>query len=133
MKLIYPAILTPFSDASGGYVVDFPDLQGCVTEGKTLAEALEMGVDAASGWVLDELEDGNKIPAPSSITDIIPPAGSFVNLFVLDMDSYSEKYGSQSIRTNVTIPAWLKTFGEKQNLNFSKVLQDALLEKESIK
>jgi hypothetical protein len=48
------------------------------------------------------------------------------------MDSYSEKYGSQSIRTNVTIPAWLKTFGEKQNINFSKVLQDALLEKESI-
>ncbi|WP_029502479.1 type II toxin-antitoxin system HicB family antitoxin [Lachnoclostridium phytofermentans] len=133
MKLIYPAILTPFSDDSGGFVVEFPDLQGCITEGKTLAEALEMGVDAASGWVLDELEDGNKIPAPSNITDIIPPAGSFVNLFVLDMDSYSEKYGSQSIRTNVTIPAWLKTFGEKQNLNFSKVLQDALLEKESIK
>lgn len=49
------------------------------------------------------------------------------------MDSYSEKYGSQSIRTNATIPAWLKTFGEKQNINFSKVLQDALLEKESIK
>lgn len=133
MKLIYPAILTPFSDGSGGYVVEFPDLPGCVTEGKNLIESFEMGVDAASGWVLDELEDGNKIPAASDITKIQPPAGSFVNLFVLDMESYSEKYGSQSIRTNVTIPAWLKTFGEKQNLNFSKVLQDALLEKESIK
>lgn len=133
MKLIYPAILTPFSDGAGGYVVEFPDLQGCVTEGSTLSEALEMGVDAASGWVLDELEDGNKIPAATDISFIQPPAGSFVNLFVLDMDSYSEKYGVQSIRTNVTIPAWLKTFGEKQNLNFSKVLQDALLEKEGIK
>jgi len=133
MKLIYPAILTPFSDGSGGYVVEFPDLQGCVTEGKALADALEMGIDAASGWVLDELEDGNKIPAATEISKIQTPVGSFVNLFVLDMDAYSEKYGSQSIRTNVTIPAWLKTFGEKQNLNFSKVLQDALLEKESIK
>ncbi|NLZ82764.1 MAG: HicB family protein [Clostridiales bacterium] len=133
MKLIYPAILTPYSDESGGYVVEFPDLQGCVTEGKTLADALEMGIDAASGWILDELEDGNTIPVATEIVKIQPPVGSFVNLFVLDMDAYSEKYGSQSIRTNVTIPAWLKTFGEKQNLNFSKVLQDALLEKESIK
>lgn len=73
------------------------------------------------------------IGGTTEIAKIQPPAGSFVNLFVLDMDTYSEKYGSQSIRINVTIPAWLKTFGEKQNLNFSKVLQDALLEKESIK
>lgn len=98
MKLIYPAILTPFTDGSGGYVVEFPDLQGCVTEGINLGEALEMGIDAASGWVLDELEDGNKIPTATDITKILPPVGSFVNLFVLDMDSYSEKYGSQSIR-----------------------------------
>lgn len=131
MKLIYPAILTPFTDGSEGYVVEFPDLKGCVTEGSTLAEALDMGVDAASGWILDELEDGNKIPSASNYDNVISPAGSFVNLFVLDMVSYSEKYSHHSVRTNVTIPAWLKTFGEKQNINFSKVLQEALLEKES--
>lgn len=34
MKLIYPAVFYPFSDGSGGYVVEFPDLPGCVTEGK---------------------------------------------------------------------------------------------------
>jgi len=129
MKLIYPGILTPFSDGTGGYVVEFPDLPGCVTEGNTLSDALDMGVDAASGWVLDELEDGNKIPVASDIISVKPPLGSFVNLFVLDMDSYHEKYGSQSVRTNVTLPAWLKSFAEKQNINFSKVLQDALLEK----
>lgn len=133
MKLIYPGILTPFSDGSEGYVVEFPDLPGCVTEGHSLEEALEMGTDAASGWVLDELEDGNKIPDASDMANIKVPSGSFVNLFVLDMVSYSEKYGYQSVRTNVTIPAWLKTFGEKQNLNFSKVLQEALLEKQSKK
>ena len=132
MKLIYPAILTPYSDGTSGYVVEFPDLHGCVTGGNSLANALEMGTDAACGWILGELEDGNKIPPASDIHQIKAPIDSFVNLFVLDMDSYSEKYGSQSIRTNVTIPAWLKTFGEKQNINFSKVLQDALLEKESI-
>lgn len=49
MKLIYLGILTPFSDGTGGYVVEFPNLKGCVTEGGSLADALEMGVDAASG------------------------------------------------------------------------------------
>ncbi len=52
MKLIYPAVFKPFSDQSGGYVVEFPDLPGCVTEGKDLEEAIEMGIDAASGWIL---------------------------------------------------------------------------------
>ena len=122
MKLVYPAILTPFSDGSGGYVVEFPDLKGCVTEGNNLADAIELGVDAASGWILDELEDGNKIPVASDNAHIQVPTDSFVNLLVLDMESYSEKYGSQSVRKNITIPAWLNSFGEKQNINFSKVL-----------
>ena len=57
MKMIYPAVFYPYSDNSGGYVVEFPDLPGCVTGGKNLEEAMEMAVDAASGWVLDELEE----------------------------------------------------------------------------
>ncbi len=126
MKLVYPAIFTPCKDLPG-YTVEVPDLPGCVTEGRDLVEAIEMGVDAASGWILDEMEDGNDYPAPSSISSISCPDGSFVNLLVLDMDSYSEKYGSRTVRKNITIPAWLNTYGEKKCINFSKVLQDALL------
>lgn len=51
----------------------------------------------------------------------------FLNYLVLDIDAYAEKYGSKAVRKNITIPAWLNTFGEKKNLNFSKVLQDALM------
>ena len=60
MKLIYPAIFTPCT-SHNGYTVEVPDLPGCVSEGKTLEEAIAMGTDAASGWVLDELEDGNRV------------------------------------------------------------------------
>ncbi len=127
MKLIYPAIFTPCEESSG-YTVEVPDLPGCVSEGATLVEAIEMGTDAASGWVLGELEDGNDIPAPSDHQDIALPDGSFINLLVLDMDAYSEKYGAKSIRKNITIPAWLNTYGENHNLNFSKLLQDSLLQ-----
>ncbi len=50
----------------------------------------------------------------------------FVSLLSLDMDAYAAKYGSKSIRKNLTIPAWLNTFAEQKKLNVSKVLQDAL-------
>ena len=87
MKLVYPAIFTPYEDGSGGYMVEFPDLQGCVTGGDDLAEAIFMAEDAARGWVLTELEDGKKEPNASNVKDIVVPDGSMVNLVALDMDA----------------------------------------------
>ena len=86
-----------------------------------------MAEDAASGGVLDELEDGNAAPAASPIETIRVEQGAFVNLLVLDMDAYAEKYGSKAVRKNLTIPAWLNTFAEKHQVNFSQVLTDALM------
>ncbi len=126
MKLLYPAVFTAFEDGTGGYVVEFPDLQGCVTEGYSLQEAMEMAEDAASGWILSELEDGNRIPVPSRYEDI-EKNGKMVNLILLDIDAYAEKYGNKAVRKNLTIPAWLNTYAERNNINYSKVLQDALL------
>ncbi len=126
MKLLYPAVFKPFSDGSGGYVVEFPDLPGCVTEGRNLQEAMEMAADAASGWILGELEDGEKVP-PASPYETIPNENVMVNMILLDIDSYAEKYGEKAVRKNLTLPAWLNTFAEKNNINYSKVLQDALM------
>lgn len=125
MKLVYPALFSPWEEGNG-YTVEFPDLPGCVTEGATLAEAIEMAEDAASGWILGELEDGNAIPAASSPASISVADGDFLSAVVLDMDTYAEKYGSKAVRKNLTIPAWLNTFAESQKLNFSQVLTEAL-------
>lgn len=125
MKLVYPAVFRPCEEHEG-YTVIVPDLPGCVTEGATLADAILMAEDAASGWVLDELEDGNIAPAASPADSISLKPGEFVNLLVLDMDSYAEKYGTKAVRKNLTIPAWLNTFAEKRSINFSQVLTDAL-------
>ena len=127
MKLIYPAIFTPCEEKEG-FTVVVPDLPGCVSEGDSLINAIDMGTDAACGWVLGKLEDGNPIPAPTPYEQVHAEAGSIVNLLVLDMDSYAEKYGDKAVRKNITIPAWLNTYGEAHNLNFSKVLQDALIQ-----
>ena len=127
MKLIYPAVFYPYTDGSGGDVVEFPDLPGCVTGGDNLEEALEMAVDAASGWVLGELEDGNLVPNASKYESVKPEEGGQVNMILLDIDAYAERYGEKAVRKNVTIPAWLNTYAEKQKLNFSQILQEALL------
>jgi predicted RNase H-like HicB family nuclease len=123
MQLTYPAI---FYEGEGGFAVEVPDLPGCVSGGATLAEAIIMGTDAASGWVLTELEDGRPKPKASSIGDIHPEKGGFVSMLVLDMDAYAEKYGNKAVRKNLTIPAWLNTFAEAKHINFSQVLQDSL-------
>lgn len=125
--MVYPAVLYPFSDGSGGYVVEFPDLPGCVTEGRNLEEAILMGTDAASGWILDELEEGNTVPGASAYNEVPVREGGMVSLFTLDIEAYAEKYGEKSVRKNLTIPAWLNTFAEKNNINFSQILQDALM------
>ena len=123
MKLTYPAI---FYEGEGGFSVEVPDLPGCTSGGATLAEAIIMGTDAASGWVLTELEDGKPAPKASPIKKIRPDTGGFVSMLVLDMDTYTEKYGNKAVRKNLTIPAWLNTFAEEKNINFSQVLQESL-------
>lgn len=129
MKLVYPAIFSPL-DNNDGYCVTVPDLPGCVTEGENLSHSITMAVDAASGWVLDELEDGNPAPKASKITDIkTESTDDFVSLIVLDMDEYVEKFGKKAVRKNCTIPAWLNTMCENADINFSAVLQDGLMDK----
>ena len=125
MRLVYPALFEPWENGTG-FTVTVPDLPGCVTEGENLADAIEMAQDAASGWVLDELEDGKSIPKSSVMNDIHPEGNAFVSLLSLDMDSYAAKYGNKAVRKNLTIPAWLNTFAENQKINFSQVLTEAL-------
>ena len=119
-------VFTPYEDESGGYAVEFPDLTGCVTGGDSMAEAVFMAEDAASGWVLTELEDGNKAPEATAINEVATEEGQFVSLIALDMDAYAAKYGSNAVKKTLTIPAWLNTFVEQNGISCSKVLQDAL-------
>ncbi len=85
-----------------------------------------MAADAASGWILGEIEEGREYPRASSISDIAVSSDGIANLVVLDMDSYAEKYGTKAVRRNITIPAWLDTYVQKNNLSLSRVVQDNL-------
>ena len=124
-KLVYPAIFPPLRRARG-LRRHRPGFAWLCNRGKTLADAILMAEDAASGWVLDELEGGNTAPDASNLNTIQAGTGEFVNLLVLDIDAYAEKYGRKAVRKNLTIPAWLNTFAERQQVNFSQVLTDAV-------
>ena len=93
MKLVYPAIFTPLEE-SDGYCVTFPDLPGCVTQGASLADAIEMAADAASGWILDEIEDGNDIPQATVPYSIGLSANEFVSFILFDINCELQKSDS---------------------------------------
>ena len=134
LKLVYPACFYPCEELEGHYTAVVPDIPGCVTQGKDLADAIDMAVDAASLLILDMLEEGEEIPKPTLDADKIKleyPDG-FVNLIMLNMDEYAEKYGQKAVRKNLTIPSWLNTAAEKANVNFSNVLQSALIKELNI-
>ena len=127
MKLIYPAIFTPYFD-EGGYDVIVPDLPDCMASGDTLADAIEDAVNQASGVILSIMEKGGEVPPASEYSDVeLEDPDDFVSLIVLDMGAYSDAHAMKSVRKNITIPAWLNAYGEAHHVNFSRVLQEALL------
>jgi antitoxin HicB len=63
----YPMNLRPLSaDEGGGYLVEFPDLPGCMSDGETVAEALANAADAQATWLAAMREAGRPIPAPGA-------------------------------------------------------------------
>ena len=46
----------------GGYLVEFPDLPGCLTEGATVPDALTNAREALSGWLFVAIKHGDEIP-----------------------------------------------------------------------
>ena len=134
MQLVYPACFYPCEE--GGYTVIFPDLPGCVTEGDDLLEAMNNAIDAASGWLLFLIEDEKQqIPKSSDIKTIIPDEyeNGFVSLINIDLNEYSKKSGHKAIKKTLTIPAWLNSLAEENNVNFSQILQRALIDHLGIK
>lgn len=95
MKLVYPANF--YYEEDGGYSIEIPDLLGCVTQGDNLEEAMEMAQDVAQGWILTAIEEEEEIPKPSQIEQIKLEENGFKTLLLLDIDQYTEKYGTKKV------------------------------------
>ena len=135
MLAVYPAIFR--KAVEGGYVVFFPDFDNGATEGKTLNEAIEMAEDYMGTWLYDDFIKGRELPKATNINDIALEVKedekeyfveneSFKTLITLDIKKYVQECKSQTVRKNVSIPSWLNELAMNNNINFSKVLQEAL-------
>lgn len=124
MKYAYPAIMKQEND--GIYSVEFPDIDGCVTSGSSLPEAIEMAEDALCLMLYDMEEEGETIPAPSDLKTVQKSTDEIVSLVCCDTIEYRKLYNNKAVKKTLTIPAWLNTLAERADLNFSSVLQDAL-------
>jgi antitoxin HicB len=51
-------------EEGGGFLIEFPDLPGCMSDGETIEEAIENGVDAVTCWIAAARESGRPIPNP---------------------------------------------------------------------
>ena len=73
----YPFEIRPISaEDGGGYLVSFPDLPGCLSDGETPEEAIQNGRDALKSWLATAKEFGDAIPEPST-----QASGKFVQRF----------------------------------------------------
>lgn len=126
-KYAYPAIFTPESE--GGFSINFPDLEGCFTCGDDMADGLIMAADVLALVLYGYEKDGREIPSPSSEADISLQKGDFINFIACDTLEYRKMYSNKAVKKTLTIPEWLNESATAMNLNFSQILQEALLSK----
>jgi len=138
MNYVYPAIFYKEDDKIS---VIFPDLGNLATFGDNMADAMRMAQDACGLYLFTALRDGETFPVPTALSDINPTAvlknfemetaadSAFVNMVLVDMTEYAKQHSDKAVKKTLSIPMWLNTLCEEKSINFSKVLQDALLTK----
>lgn len=130
-KLFYPALFHETEE--GGFWVSFPDIPECMTQGEDMQQAYEMAVEAL-GLSLSSMEDDKEeIPKASSPRDVAMEEGSFLVVIEFDMAEYRRVHCSRAVKKTLSIPEWLNDIAIKQNVNFSQVLQEALMEKVGVR
>lgn len=127
MKEAYPIIMSKGKEYIIVYVPDFD----ANTQGKTVAEAMEMARDLIGILGIDMQDDGKELPKATSIDNVQADNGT-VTLVDVDFDEYRRKIEMRSVKKNCTIPSWLNYKAEKANINFSNVLQNALMKELNI-
>ncbi len=107
------------------YWAQFIDLKGCYSDGKTLAEAMENAKEAM-GLYLEVLEEYPK--CTMDIKDIKLQENQIISFVTIDLVEHKRKYENKSVKKTLSIPAWLNTIAEREKVNFSQVLQKALID-----
>jgi len=123
-KYVYPAKLT---NDDGNVMAEFPDLPNCFTEGETMIEAIELAEDALCMILCDMEDRAQPLPMPSDIGGIACEPGEVVAMIKADTVAYRKRTNSKAVKKTLTIPAWLNEMADRQKVNYSQILQEALI------
>lgn len=126
-KLFYPALFHTAEE--GGFWISFPDFADCLTQGESMEEAYDMAVAALGLCITDLLKEKSSLPEPSSPKDIALDPGAILLVVGFDLEEYRRKHNSKAIKKTLSIPEWLNEEALALNINFSAVLQEALIQK----
>ena len=122
-KYIYPAI---FDYADDGISVEFPDLPGCLPCAHNSEEAFKNAKEALGLHLWGMEQDGDPIPEPTPVEKLHPEPNQVVGLIEVWMPAFRESIESKAVKKTLTIPKWLNDLAEKENINFSHLLQSAI-------
>src|SRR5215475_1570583 len=88
-------------DADSDFGVSFPDFPGAITAGKTLDEARAMAEEALALHIEGLVEDGEAIPEPASLEEIMADPENRDGVAILvPVRSRAPK----AVRVNITLP-----------------------------
>lgn len=126
MVVAYPAIFTP--EENGGYLIEFPDIQGAFTgiNNDDLGYGMEMASEVLGLTVADYLESGDDLSEPTAVNKVKHKEGSFVTLVSTDVSKYLDS--QKLVKKTLTIPKWANQKAIKENINFSALLTKAILD-----
>ncbi len=127
-KLFYPAV---FHEGERGFWVSFPDIPECFTEGDNMEQTYEMAVDALGLALTSRKAEKEEIPVPSQPNQIEVEEGVLV-IIEFDMLEYMKRHNSKAVKKTLSIPEWLNEEAVAMGINFSQVLQEALMVKLNI-
>lgn len=122
-KLFYPAI---FHREGEGFWVTFPDFPECFTEGDNMELAYEMAVEALGLAITSRKMENQEIPIASQ-PDAIDIEEGILVVVEFDMLEYCKKHNSRAVKKTLSIPEWLNEEAIAMGVNFSQVLQEALM------
>lgn len=94
-----------------------------------MQQAYEMAVEALGLSLTTKEDNGETLPEASTPDQISTDADSFLVVVEFDMQEYRRRHCSKAVKKTLSIPEWLNEAAMRQNVNFSQVLQEALLEK----
>lgn len=114
-------------DPKSDFGVSFPDFPGCITAGSSIDEAKDMAHDALSLHIKGMVEDGENIPTPSKLEDIMDDP-DYADAAAILIVSVSEAK-PRSIRVNITVPEdmlrKIDTIARKRGMSRSSFLVHA--------